>query len=132
MDENGFRKVPSWALQPYFRVDGTLKNKAKTQEATGDAPQENPAAREQKEDSSNGTGDQALFEDADHVSTNGPIAPFEIDIRPGEDEKVFSADAEQTSKKRLANPTELDSRQAERAAKKGAEYSPVTPTNANV
>ncbi|TPX61331.1 hypothetical protein PhCBS80983_g01214 [Powellomyces hirtus] len=26
-DEAGFRKLPSWVLQPYFRVDGTLKTK---------------------------------------------------------------------------------------------------------
>ncbi|KAJ3054230.1 hypothetical protein HK097_002346, partial [Rhizophlyctis rosea] len=27
LDENGFRILPKWVLQPYFRVDGTLKGK---------------------------------------------------------------------------------------------------------
>lgn len=28
LDEHGFRKLPIWVLQPYRRVDGTLRTKA--------------------------------------------------------------------------------------------------------
>ncbi|TPX64778.1 hypothetical protein SpCBS45565_g05625 [Spizellomyces sp. 'palustris'] len=94
-DESGFRKLPSWVLQPYFRVDGTLKSKSMDEKANGPIREDTKGAETKAGDKSD---DPELFSSAAEGSTNGPIAPSVLHVTTGGEEETPSTDPESMSK----------------------------------
>ncbi|KND03019.1 tRNA dihydrouridine synthase [Spizellomyces punctatus DAOM BR117] len=99
-DESGFRKLPSWVLQPYFRVDGTLKSKSVDEKANGPIREDAKGAETKSEDKSD---DPELFSSTTEGSTNGPIAPSVLHVTAGGEEETPSTDPEAVSKEVVQN-----------------------------